>query len=249
MAEENKEKKTKTKTKKETVDDNKAKATKNEVVLKGKGGRKMVAGVKVKVKKEASSKYRLLEEIKKSPFYGKTNRDEYAREILKENTIPVRGNKIVPGQLILFKYYEPKTKEELEYYDASPCTIFFGVFNSSQGKRILGFNIHYYPPKLRYVIMDKIFTMYRPVFTKYFSEGTMKEIDAFDYRYLKQQLARKKLNFGLREYIPELCTETRMIAPNMWPVAVFTEGWFRKQTRTQIMRYWKQFAAKKKNES
>lgn len=224
--------------------DNEQKKKTTDNIVKLKKSRKMTSGVKVKVKKVAPKNYKLLNEIKSSPFYGKTNRDEYARDILYNNTKLVPGNKIVPGQLILFKYYEPKLKEELEYYDASPCTIFFGIFNSKQGKRILGFNIHYYPPKIRYLIMDKIFTMYRPIYVKYFNDGTTQEIDAFDYRYLKEQLKRKKLNFGLREYIPELCTETRMINPNMWQVAVFTEGWFKKQTRTQIMKYWKNYLSK-----
>lgn len=229
---------------KEKVQKKESTKSKNTELLTGKKGRKMVGGVKVKVKKAATPNYSLINEIKKSPFYGKTNRDVYAREILMENAKPVKAGRIVPGQLILFKYFEPKTKEELEYYDASPCTIFFGIFNSKQGKRILGFNIHYYPPKIRYAIMDKIFTMYRPIMAKYFTDGTMKEIDAFDYKYLKEQLKRKKLNFGLREYIPSLCTEPVMIPPNMWQIAVFTEGWFRKQTRTQIMKYWKTYISK-----
>ena len=110
---------------------------------------------------------------------------------------------------------------------------------SKQGKRILGFNIHYYPPRLRYAIMDKIFKIYKPVYTKYFTTGTTREIDAFDYAYLISNLKKAKLDFGVREYIPQLIGQTWLVPPNQWQVAVFTEGWFKKETRAQIMRFWK----------
>lgn len=207
--------------------------------LVNKAGRKMTGPVKIKVKKSAGPNYTLLEDIKSSPMYGKVNRDPFARQVIDANCQQTPRNRIVPGQLVLFEYFEPKTKNKLEYYDASPCTIFFGVFRSKQGRRILGFNIHYYPPKIRYAIMNKIFNIYRPVYTKYFTTGTTKEIDAFDYSYLISALKRNGLEFGVREYIPTLIGKTWMIPPNQWQVAVFTEGWFKKQTRTQIMKYWR----------
>ena len=204
--------------------------------------KKLTGKEKITLKESAGSKYTLMDDIKNCVLYGKSSsRDEVARNFIDTKGIKINGSKAVPGQLILFKYFEPKTKEELEYYDASPCTIFFGVFNSSLGKRVLGFNIHYYPPKLRYQIMDKIFQMYRPILVKYFKEGNTKEMDAFDYKYLVDNLNRANLGFGVREYIPNLMAEAKMIPPNMWKVAVFTEGWFKKMTRTAIMKFWEKW--------
>lgn len=211
----------------------------NTTTLLNKHGSKMTGPVKIKVKKSAGPNYTLMEDIKSSPMYGKVNRDPFARQVIEANCQQSPHNRIVPGQLVLFEYFEPKTKDKLEYYDASPCTIFFGVFNSKQGRRILGFNIHYYPPKMRYAIMDKIFKIYRPVYTKYFTTGTTKEIDAFDYSYLITALRRQGLEFGVREYIPSLIGKTWMIPPNQWQVAVFTEGWFKKKTRAAIMKFWR----------
>lgn len=204
-----------------------------------RNGRKMTGPVKIKVKNHADLKYTLMDDIKSSPMYGKVNRDPFARKIIEDNCQKVPKNRIVPGQLVLFQYFDPKTKDKLEYYDASPCTIFFGVFNSKQGRRVLGFNIHYYPPRIRYSIMDRIFKIYRPIYTKYFTTGTTREIDAFDYSYLMFALKREGLDFGVREYIPMLIGDTWLIPPNQWQVAVFTEGWFKKQTRAMIMKYWR----------
>ena len=64
----------------------------------------------------------------------------------------------------MFDYFEPATEEDLEYYDAMPCTIFFGIIKTEEGPRVMGFNNHYYPPKIRF---KKIFDLK----TKEFSQG------------------------------------------------------------------------------
>ena len=194
-------------------------------------------------------KFSLIGEIKKHPLYKISNRDKKARTMIdeykKENKGITSKTKIIPGQLVLFKYLSPKTKEELEYYDASPCTIFFGIFNSSQGKRVLGFNTHYFPPALRYRIMDKIYEIYKPVYRKYFETGLSKDLDAFDYKYLTDELDRQNLSFAVRMYIPSLIGDTYIVPPKMWPTALMTEGWFKKETRAAIMNYFKTDAKSK----
>jgi hypothetical protein len=194
--------------------------------------------------------FSIWKEVKKHPLYKISNRDKKARAMIdeyKEENKPklTTKNFITPGQLVLFKYLNPKTKEELEYYDASPCTIFFGVFNSSQGKRVLGFNVHYFPPLLRYKIMDEIFRMYKPVYKKYFETGLPKDLDAFDYKYLTDELDRQNLSFAVRMYIPQLIGDTYIVPPKMWPTALMTEGWFKKETRAAIMNYFKKDAKSK----
>lgn len=192
-----------------------------------------------------------IHDIKSNPLYKRAfrARDKEARNILAEekekNTMESTKSAIFPGQLVLFKYLTPKTLEELEYYDASPLTIFFGIFNSKNGKRVLGFNVHYFPPAIRYNIMAKIFELYRPVYKKYFETGLPKDIDAFDYKFLIDELSKHNLSFAVREYIPALIGDTNIIAPKNWSTAMFTEGWFRKETRAMIMSYFKSDAKKK----
>lgn len=195
------------------------------------------------------NKFSLMKEIKKHDLYKVSNRDKKARKELeeykKENKGITSKTNITPGQMVIFKYLNPKTKEELEYYDASPCTIFFGVFNSSQGRRVLGFNVHYFPPALRYRIMDKIYEMYKPVYRKYFEKGAPKELDGFDYKFLTDELDRQNLSFAVRMYIPQLIGDTYIVPPKMWPTALMTEGWFKKETRAAIMNFFKKDAKSK----
>jgi hypothetical protein len=202
-------------------------------------------------KKKSSKNFSLMKDIKNHKLYKISNRDKKARTMLddfkKDNkkVLKSKGN-ITPGQMVMFKYLNPKNKEELPYYDASPCTIFFGSFNSKEGRRVLGFNVHYFPPAIRYSIMNKIFNMYQPFYKKYFETGLPSTLDTFDYKFLTDELEKHDLSFAVRMYIPSLIGDTFVVPPEMWSTALMTEGWFKKETRAAIMNYFKKDAKGKK---
>lgn len=204
---------------------------------------------KVKSKKQEkidlAKKYNLRKAIKNNPLYQQgQDRSQKAVKMIEESSTGLTKNKLLPGQLILFSYKTPKTKEQLDYYDANPCTIFFGLVNTSKGKRYLGFNIHYYPPNIRFNIMHKIYEAWKGVLATNFERGSKNQVSGFDYNALIASLKYNKLDFGLRMYIPELCYRPYLVAPKMWEIAVFTEGNFMKKTQEQIMKYWKKYKGK-----
>lgn len=161
------------------------------------------------------------------------------RKFIEENVDTGAKSKIFPGQLIMFNYFMPKTKEQLQYYDAMPCTIFFGHINTPEGKRVLGFNIHYYPPKIRYQVMNKIFEIFKSSYLKSWNKSLTSEIPEFNYHFLIEQLKKAHLEFGVREYIPQLMAKVTPIPIKYWQKVVFTEGAFKKETREQILNHWK----------
>ena len=198
---------------------------------------------KIKLKQKVWSGYTMLHDIKTSELYGRGRvRDQIARDFISDKAPLFKINDLVPGQMLLFNYFTPKTAEELEYYDASPCTIFFNIIDTTEGKRILGFNIHYYPPKMRYKVLDRIFDIFRGQLKENFTTVQDKAVSGFDYHFLLDELDKAGLGFGVRMYIPNLIGDCRGIPVNMWKVAVFTEGWFKKATRAAIMKYWEQWA-------
>lgn len=166
-------------------------------------------------------------------------RDKNVRKYVGENLQSMGRGSILPGQLIMFNYFEPITKDKLEYYDAMPCTIFFGIINTKNGKRVLGFNIHYYPPRIRFQLINRIYEIFKPIYSKQFSEPLKEEMSYFNYKMLIDQLQKAKLDFGIREYIPSLMTVITPIPVADWSKAVLTEGHFKKETREQILNYWK----------
>ena len=194
-----------------------------------------------RVSNKAPKNFDMLKAIREEKLY-KSNvqrRDVVARKFVDEN-YDIKGKPaILPGQLIMFNYFEPKTKEELQYYDAMPCTIFFGILNTKNGKRVIGFNIHYYPPRIRYQLMNRIFEIFKPMYEKQFNEPLKEEMSYFNYKMLISQLQKAKLDVGIREYIPQLMAKIVPIPVSGWQKAVFTEGHFKKETREQILNYWK----------
>lgn len=194
---------------------------------------------------EKDPEFKLTKSIREHALYKKSGaeRSDTAIEVLYKNCKSY-NKKLVPGQMVIFEYMTPLMKEELDYYDARPCTIFFGSFNSSNGPREIGFNLHYYPPRVRFAIMNKIYDIYKPIFYKYFEDGVKKEIDGFDYKYLVRSLNKAGLGFGIREYVPTLRRRTILIEPKWFSTAVFTEGMFKKQALSQIMGHWQKFRRK-----
>lgn len=191
--------------------------------------------------------FSLIKEIRKEKLY-KNNvevRDARVRKWVDENFQPSNQGKIMPGQLIMFNYFEPATKEELEYYDAMPCTIFFNEFKTQNGEsRVLGFNLHYYPPKMRYIIIDRIFSIFKPIYEKSWNSPLKQGMTYMQYKMLLQQLQEQGLGFGVREYIPNLIHNIKPIPPKDWSKVVFTEGRFKKRTREQILNYWRTWVDK-----
>lgn len=190
---------------------------------------------------KAPKDFNLLKAIKEEKLY-KANvqrRDKVARQYVDENYSLGGQNSVLPGQLIMFNYFEPATKEQLKYYDAMPCTIFFGIVKTKNGPRVIGFNIHYYPPRIRFQLMNRIFEIFKPMYAKQFNSPLDSELSYFNYKMLISQLEKAKLDFGIREYIPNLMSKIIPIPVAGWQKAVFTEGHFKKETREQILNYWK----------
>jgi hypothetical protein len=195
-----------------------------------------------KPKKEKPPKdFNMLKAIRNEPLHKNNvlRRDKQVRKYVDEN-LEIKGRpSVLPGQLVMFDYFEPATKEDLEYYDAMPCTIFFGIVNTEKGRRVLGFNIHYYPPRIRYQVIDRIFEIFRPLYLKAWNEPLTEEMNHFNYKMLIAQLQKAKLDFGIRMYIPKLMASVTPIPVKDWQKVVFTEGRFKKQTRDAILKYWK----------
>lgn len=58
------------------------------------------------------------------------------------------------GKMYFFDYSDPVHKDSLPIYDAFPLIFPFSSYRSKEGKEIIvGINLHYLPPALRFVVM------------------------------------------------------------------------------------------------
>lgn len=188
--------------------------------------------------------YSLLKEIREDVLYKAhiDRRDARARKIIEQHGTPVGPGHLIAGNLYLMEYFYPKTEEQLDYYDAMPCSIIFGKFKTKKGEpRVLAFSIHYFPPKIRFQVMNKVMEIYQNIYKGDWKTGLGKDLSFLQYKQLLYLLQKAKLEFAVHEYIPKLIGDCILVPPSLWHIAVFTEGRFKKATRQAIMNYWKNF--------
>lgn len=163
------------------------------------------------------------------------------KEIL--NGLKPTSRYLLPGQIVCFEYLEPKFKDELEYYDRTPLTVFFGITRTKDGNiREIGLNLHYYPPHTRVNIMNKAYEVFKPYFNKFFNSPSTKPNTFISYENLKHIIkVNQKIGFGIKMYIPTLRSKSFLIPTRMLPTALYTEGHFSKATLQQIFAFWRQF--------
>lgn len=188
--------------------------------------------------------YNLVEAINEHPLSHRPTqiRSKLAyQQIMHELSISKKY--ILPGQIALFGYQEPKFKEELEYYDRFPLVIMLGITRTKDNViREIGLNLHYYPPHTRARILERTYEIFKPYFDKYFNEASNKPNMFISYRKLKAIMkSNTKIGFGIKMYIPILRGATYLIPTRLLSTAFYTEGKFSKATLQQIFKFWRQF--------
>ena len=169
-------------------------------------------------------------------------RSRLAYQQLMKNT-KTTTKYLLPGQLCMFYYNEPKFKEELEYYDKTPLTLFCGITRTKDNTiREVGFNLHYFPPFTRARILELCYVAFMPYWEKNFNEHDGKPNTHISYKAIKKICSRSdKLAFGIKMYVPILRSEAWVIPPRLFSTAFYTEGHFSKATMNQIFKFWRTF--------
>lgn len=162
------------------------------------------------------------------------------KEIMNE--VKASPKYMLPGMFCVFGYKEPKLKDKLLYYDATPAVIFFGITRTKENTiRELGFNLHYFPPFARAKIIALVYKVFKQYYNKYFNEVPDRQNSYVDYNTLKAMLDKYGIGFGIRMYIPVLRGKTYITPTRLIPTLAYTEGHFNGATLGQIQRYWRRF--------
>ena len=190
---------------------------------------------------EEIKKWRIDESISNHPFQNKPTfiRSKLAYQEIMKN-VKASTRYILPGQFCLFGYKDPKLKDKLDYYDATPFGLSFGIMKTKEGNpRELLFNVHFYPPYARARVMNTVYEVYKTYYQKYFNNSPDQANTYINYKALMTMLKYQNLAFGLRMYIPVLRGKTYVLPTKLLPTAYFTEGHFNGATLAQIRKYWR----------
>lgn len=119
--------------------------------------------------------------------------------------------KSVVGRMY-FYYYDPKTKDKLPYYDRFPLVIPIETYNDG----FLGLNLHYLPPNLRLVLLDKLYDLLN---NDTFDEKTR---FAMSYSLLSGAAKYKEFKPCVKRYLfSHLRSNFIEVPADQWEIAVF----------------------------
>lgn len=188
--------------------------------------------------------YQITEAINNHPLAKRpTNiRSKLAYKEIISNLKPTKKY-LLPGQLCVFEYLEPKYKEDLDFYDRTPLVLFLGITRTNDGNiREVGLNLHLFPPFTRAKILNKTYQSFKPYFQKYFNEASNKPNTVISWDALKHIMkTNSKIAFGIRMYIPVLRSKSYVLPTKYISTAFFTEGHFSRATLQQVFRFWREF--------
>jgi len=124
---------------------------------------------------------------------------------------PFLTNRIITGNMYLFAY-DPKTKEDLPYYDRFPLVFPFRKVKDG----FYGINMHYLPPLLRAKLMD---ALYDTVNNDKMDETTRLRIN---YRILQSAAKFRFFEPCVKHYLNNhVKTRFLKVDPTQWDVALF----------------------------
>lgn len=192
---------------------------------------------------EEINRFRMQEAIDEHPLKRRpiNYRSRYAYMEIMKNVTPTRKY-LLPGQFAIFEYLHPKTEEQLEYYDATPFVLFFGLARDKKGNlRELGINLHYFPPFARARAINTVYEVYKRFYKMNFNEDQHRVNRVITWNQVKNLMRHSKVGFAVRMYIPILRSRTYVMPTRLLPTASFSEGHFSKQSLQNIMTYWRHY--------
>lgn len=173
----------------------------------------------------------------KNHYY--TNRDE--KGILEFNP---RNDKFIIGKCYTFFYFNPKYKDELEFWNSVPVGVFIGYHQTSKNPMFLA--LMFIPPKIRLKILDKIVTINASKIdhsnNQLITKGTSNIMLDTRYQDLKKYLAKSGFEFAIRSYILTRINSKPLIITNhdWWRLATFPSKFVMKKDLRAIYIMYKQ---------
>ena len=162
-------------------------------------------------------------------FYNYANKYAKSASFARTASVGSFTNKLVPGRFYLYQY-DPKTKEQMPYYDAMPLVLITDV--TSDGW--YGINFHYMPPAVRLKIMEGFYdTLKNPALT----DGVkLKANWKRAVSVARAASAHQYLKHSIKRYLANHVTSPLIeLDPEYWAMCVFLPlSRFKKKTTSFV---------------
>lgn len=138
---------------------------------------------------------------------------------LRDNTIVGTTKPFKPGMIYVFRYIKPKTKDELPWWDKNPVVL---ALDSDIPGVDIGINLNLLPSKFRVELLDAIYTKMKPFIESQKNGRTAENAKVqgpmrnFTYEGIKKFLEKFGYEFAIRQYIPKLKANQKVVAYEKW---------------------------------
>lgn len=202
---------------------------------------------------KGKGKYSLRTNILKNPWVLKGRPSTKAiswlfQEVFKNPQIYKYQKRIMfQGGLFIFEYKNPKYIDNLSvlpWFDKYPLVISLGPKVTNLGVRNIGFNLHLLPPKIRIIVLCKIFELHKTMY-RYMIFYNKQNPVGINYGLIVQQLKRYGVKFSIRMYIPSRMNQIVNFPYRDWKNAIFipSRGYSRIRA-SKLIKEWRDFCKK-----
>lgn len=153
-------------------------------------------------------KYSLSTRIRKHPWLVKGRPASsaikwlYKEVFTNPREFQYRRNLLEVGQIFTFQYFNPKFKDSLEFFDKYPLVLSLGGIATKNGPRNIGFNLHMLPPKIRIIVICKVFEIYKRFYRYNIFFNRNKPVP-ITYKAIVKSTVMYGSTFAIRMYIPQ----------------------------------------------
>lgn len=190
--------------------------------------------------------YDLWKEIENHKFLKSSNPgaravEWYKKEVKVNPTLFFKANLLRQGFLYIFNYDTPKYKDILDFFDTQPLVISLGSVKTSLGFRDIGLNMHLLPPRIRRIVMYKVFELYRNLYKEQLFKKKQ-DIIMVKWKDLALPLFKYGIAFCIRMYIPELRKNVIEFPHEQWASAIYIPSKaLSKITQVELEKKWREF--------
>lgn len=206
------------------------------------------AGVRLYKKVRSWRDYDLWKEIENHAWAKSGNPaakalEWYRKKIKIDKDYHFKAKLLRQGFLYTFNYDTPKYESVLDYFDTQPLVIAFGSAQTSLGLRDIGINLHLLPPRIRRIVMYKVFEMYRNHYKDQLFKNRNKQVPVgVTWKDIARPLEKYGIAFAIRMYIPELRTNAIEFMYDDWASAVYLPSKrLSKITQEELEKLWQKF--------
>jgi len=150
---------------------------------------------------------------------------EKSAKSVRENAVKKYARPFKTGMIHVFRYDKPKHIEKLPWWDANPVVL---ALDPTDTGNDLGINLNLLPVKIKEDMLDMIYDRMKGEIKSQTSGGrsgnALKQGQIkFTYEGAKRYLEQFGLDFAIRQYIPQLKSNQKVVAYEHWAKIVLCD--------------------------